>query len=355
MLALLAVLLLGLQLVAKAQATGLAVPTRPPGYSYEEHDCYDGPPDKCAHPLKGDRACRGKVATSSAAWRDITCDYLLYDGKARKATKNWIVIHAGGPDTYTENLGDYFSARLGSNLWGLRPCSGFSGSACEWYHNGSLNDALHVSWLMANKDGSFVTFPPVPGVSGWPSTGVINELGLNPPALVDAYHTPGAKLLFLHEYGTMNSYAWQYVAGYNKDTQPIFICVGMVDPLMNVKFAKVKQLLESGFESALPYRVEVINTVTGLGNDTVSFGPAVVDVPCTGILREYSAMNRRPAGQRGNVNWAWEQPDTIINVLLDAINAEQTTGRKSSLVKKYEKAMQVVWCGTEKCVRNIKV
>lgn len=216
-------------------------------------------------------------------------------------------------------------------------------------HNGSLNDALHVSWLMANTDGSYVTFPAVPGVPGWPSTGVINELGLNPPELVDIYHTPGAKLLFLHEYGTIDDYPWQYVDGYNNSTKPVYICVGMVDALMDAKFAKVQRLLETGFEAALPYRVDVINTVT-LGDDTVNLGPANASIPCTGILREFSAMNRRPAGERGNVVWGWEMPDTIIDALLISIHGQETTGKKDRTLKNFRKAMQVVWCDTKACV-----
>ena len=88
----------------------------------------------------------------------------------------------------------------------------------------------------------------------------------------------------------------------------------------------------------------------GLPSD---FGPANASIPCSGILREYSAINRKPESERGDTNWAWEMPDTIISSVLDSIHEAEMTGKKGASLEAYEKAMRVVWCDTKECVDKL--
>ena len=68
-------------------------------------------------------------------------------------SNKWVVVHAGQCDLYTELIGDYFAreAQGGKNrdynYFGLRPCGGLVESACLYAQNGSLCDAIHISWI----------------------------------------------------------------------------------------------------------------------------------------------------------------------------------------------------------------
>jgi hypothetical protein len=111
-------------------------------------DCYTGSPPQCNNSLAEDPTCRGLEVTSMDGWKRMDCDYVLYNvpSSTRPSTKKWIVIHAGGCDTYTEDLGDYFAPDLGLNLFGIRPCGGFEDSLCAATHGYDECAALHISW-----------------------------------------------------------------------------------------------------------------------------------------------------------------------------------------------------------------
>lgn len=78
----------------------------------------------------------------------MDCDYALYNVPATGPDADkWLVIHAGGCDTYTENLGDFFALDMDLSLFGIRPCGGFEDSLCASRHNYDSCDAFHISWL----------------------------------------------------------------------------------------------------------------------------------------------------------------------------------------------------------------
>jgi hypothetical protein len=128
--------------------------------------------------------------------------------------------------------------------------------------------------------------------------------GLNPPALVKIYHTPGANLLFLHEYGDTNtSYNWFSANGCNAASKPLYICVAALDPNYSSKFSAIKRVLEKGFNNTpgFPCKLQVV--------DAKPYGgPADPAVPCTGILREYHDPALVGGDTSGAPNWAWEMP-----------------------------------------------
>jgi hypothetical protein len=120
------------------------------------HDCYDGPPEFCNNSLASDTSCRGLEVTSSDGWKRMDCDYAVYNIPApSRVTDKWLVIHAGGCDTYTEDLGDFFAPDMDLNIFGIRPCGGFEESLCAAVHNYDICEALHISWYFPALDPTF--------------------------------------------------------------------------------------------------------------------------------------------------------------------------------------------------------
>lgn len=112
-------------------------------------DCYVGSAPFCNNSLASDTACRGLEVTTADGWKRMDCDYVLYNIPATgRNTSKWLVIHAGGCDTFTAELGDFFAPDLALNIWGLRTCGGFRDSLCASRHNYDSCDALHISWFM---------------------------------------------------------------------------------------------------------------------------------------------------------------------------------------------------------------
>lgn len=112
-----------------------------------DRDCYVGSPPQCNNSLASDPNCRGLEVTTVNGWKRMDCDYVLYNIPATaRNTKKWLVIHAGGCDTYTEDLGDFFAPDMELNIFGLRPCGGFADSLCAASHDYDICNALHLSW-----------------------------------------------------------------------------------------------------------------------------------------------------------------------------------------------------------------
>lgn len=110
-------------------------------------DCYIGEPPFCNNSLASDPKCRGFEVTTADGWKRMDCDYVLYNiPSPTRTTNKWIVIHAGGCDTYTEYLGDFFAPDMRLNLYGLRPCGGFDDSECYAASGYDICTALHISW-----------------------------------------------------------------------------------------------------------------------------------------------------------------------------------------------------------------
>ncbi|KAJ5726213.1 uncharacterized protein N7483_007570 [Penicillium malachiteum] len=128
-------------------------------------------------------------------------------------------------------------------------------------------------------------------------------LGFNPPALVDIFHTPGANLLLLHEYGDTNaSYDSFSAAGCNA-SKPLYMCVAAIDPSYTNKFAAIKQVLEGGISNTpgFPCKLQVVDSMPYAQNEDTA-------IPCTGILREYNDPAKLGGDPSGAPNRAWEMP-----------------------------------------------
>jgi hypothetical protein len=263
-------------------------------------DCFEGGPPMCNNSIAGDPTCRGLRVTTADAWKRMDCDYVVYNIPAANHTNKWIVIHAGGCDTYTEDLGDFFAPDLQLNIFGLRPCGGFANSLCAAAHGYDICAALHTSWAMPAINPTYMPY----------------GFGFNPPDLVDIYHTPGVTMLFLHEYGDTNSsYIWYPADGCN-DTKPVYICVGGIDPYYRNKFNAIKAILENdlGNTIQMPCKLEVIDS-----NPYAQIQNA--SIPCTGILREYNNPSV-VGGVPGAPNWAWEMPLFVTRAIMLATQVE---------------------------------
>jgi hypothetical protein len=114
-----------------------------------ERDCYTGSPPLCNNSLASDPTCRGLEVTTADGWKRMDCDYILYNiPSTARSTRKWLVIHAGGCDTFTGDLGDFFAPDLELNIFGLRPCGGFQDSLCASRHDYDSCTAFHISWYM---------------------------------------------------------------------------------------------------------------------------------------------------------------------------------------------------------------
>lgn len=170
-------------------------------------------------------------------------------------------------------------------------------------------------------------------------TGYRYGLGLNPPALVNIYHTPGTTMLFLHEYGKTNaSYNWYPASGCNNADKPIYMCVAGLDPSYSSKFSAIKSILEQVSNTdEFPCKVEVIDAVPYAQDQDPM-------IPCTGILREYNDPGRTDMRHGGNSegapNWAWEMPDFMNRAVMLATE----TDPGGTLVKAFEEAIDVALC-----------
>ena len=112
-------------------------------------DCFTGSPPLCNNSLTSDSTCRGLDVTTLDGWKRMDCDYAVYNvPSVSQSTQKWLVIHAGGCDTFTGGLGDFFAPNLGLNIFGLRPCGGFQDSLCANLHDYDPCKAFHVSWYM---------------------------------------------------------------------------------------------------------------------------------------------------------------------------------------------------------------
>lgn len=110
-------------------------------------DCYIGSPPQCNNSLASDPSCRGLEVTTLDGWKRMDCDYVLYNvPTTARETKKWLIIHAGGCDDYTENIGDFYAPDMELNIYGLRPCGGFEDSLCASQHGYDECTALHISW-----------------------------------------------------------------------------------------------------------------------------------------------------------------------------------------------------------------
>ncbi|KAK9819689.1 hypothetical protein WJX72_001169 [[Myrmecia] bisecta] len=223
----------------------------------------------------------------------MDCDYVIYDVKAEAPSNKYIVIHAGGCDTYTEVIGDWAYNATGYNLFGLRPCVGIDTQTCTL--NRSVCVTIHVSWTMPSQ----------------------------PPQL-----DPASKLLFLHEFDGLPTYPW---AGPCNETTPAYICVYSDDEedVFDRKFygalgsSGVKELLEQLANSEyIPCAVEVIDArnsslTPGLDNGP-SWGKAYATnrsphLPCSGLYPQIVTQG-----------WAWEMQGSI------------TAGMKLTILKQQE-------------------
>lgn len=252
-------------------------------------DCYIGDPPFCNNSLTADSTCRGLEVDTLDGWKRMDCDYVIYNVPTTKRNTNkWLVIHAGGCDTYTENLGDFFSTDMWLNVFGLRPCGGFIDSACAAKHNYDICEATHISWY-------FPALHPTIAPYGY---------GFNPPDLVDIYHTPDTNMLFVHEYGNTNSsYNWFSADGCYPNSKPFYMCVAAIDPDYSSKFTAIKSILEQEFSNTpwFPCNLEVIDALPYSEDQNP-------EIPCTGILREYNDPARAGGDISGAPNWAWEMP-----------------------------------------------
>lgn len=89
-------------------------------------DCYTGSSPLCNNSLASDTACRGLQVTTADGWKQMNCDYVIYNiPTTTRITEKWLVIHSGGCDTFTGELGDFFAPDLELNIFGLRPCGDF--------------------------------------------------------------------------------------------------------------------------------------------------------------------------------------------------------------------------------------
>ena len=103
--------------------------------------------------------------------------------------------------------------------------------------------------------------------------------GLNPPALVNIYHTHNTTMLFLHEYGDTDEYNW-FAANGCTTQKPLHMCIAAIDPDYRHKFQAIKVILEQAFSytSWFPCKLEVIDSM-------LIEADATPDIPCSGILR----------------------------------------------------------------------
>lgn len=110
-------------------------------------DCYTGSSPLCNNSLASDTACRGLQVTTADGWKQMNCDYVIYNiPTTTRITEKWLVIHSGGCDTFTGELGDFFAPDLELNIFGLRPCGGFQDSLCASLHDYDPCNAFHISW-----------------------------------------------------------------------------------------------------------------------------------------------------------------------------------------------------------------
>jgi hypothetical protein len=165
-------------------------------------------------------------------------------------------------------------------------------------------------------------------------------LGLNPPALVDIYHTPDTTMLFLHEYGKTNaSYNWYPSSGCNNADKPIYMCVAGIDPSYSSKFSAIKSILEPVSNTDdFPCKLEVIDAVPYAQDQDPN-------IPCTGLLREYNDPERTDMRHGGDYssgapNWAWEMPDFMTRAVMLATETDPS----GVLVSAFEEAIDVALC-----------
>lgn len=175
----------------------------------------------------------------------------------------------------------------------------------------------------------------------WLSTNKLNQLGryglgFNPPALVDIFHTPGANLLFLHEYGDTNaSYDWFSADGCNASSKPLYICLAAIDPYYANKFSAIKTTLEGEFSNTagFPCKLEVIDsTLYSQSQDPT--------IPCTGILREYNNPAKVGGDISGAPNWAWEMPAFMTRAVQLATQVEP----HGVIVNAFRRAISIALC-----------
>ncbi|KAI5461830.1 hypothetical protein BGZ63DRAFT_444589 [Mariannaea sp. PMI_226] len=284
-------------------------------------DCYVGSPPQCNNSLASDPTCRGLEVTTADGWKRMDCDYVVYNiPTTRRNTKKWLVIHAGGCDTYTEDLGDFFAPDMGLNIFGLRPCGGFADSLCASQHDYDICTMIHIPWLLPALHPTNTPY----------------GLGLNPPALVDIFHTPGSNLLFLHEYGDTNSsYNWFSADGCDATSKPLYICLAAIDPDYTNKFSAIKRTLENGISNTpgFPCRLEVVDSMPYAGNQD----PAI---PCTGILREYNDPAKVGGDPSGAPNWAWEMPEFMTRAIQLATQVEP----EGVIVNAFRTAINIALC-----------
>lgn len=301
--------------------------------SFPLRDCYVGEAPFCNNSIASDPDCRGIEVTTADGWKRMDCDYAVYNiPTTQRETNKWLVIHAGMCDSYTEDLGDFFSVDMGLNIFGLRPCGGFVNSLCASVHGFDSCVALHSSWL----------FPALQDVIK------PHGLGFNPPALVDIYHTPDTNMLFLHEYGDTNNYKWFPADGCNATSAPIHMCVGGIDPNYGSKFTVIKSLLEGEFSNTpwFPCKLEVIDSTPYAQDQDAA-------IPCTGILREYNNPAIVGGDLSGAPNWAWEMTPFQTRAIQLATEVEP----QSPFVNAFREAINIALCksfeaGQSECFDN---
>ncbi|KYK58749.1 hypothetical protein DCS_05767 [Drechmeria coniospora] len=288
-----------------------------------DRDCFVGSPPLCNNSLASDTACRGLEVTTIDGWKRMDCDYVVYNVPTEaRDTKKWIVIHSGGCDTNTGEIGDFFAVSLGLNLFGLRPCGGFADSLCASRHDYSQCNAFHISWYMPQLHPTYAPY----------------GIGFNPPALVDIFHTPDTHMIFLHEYGSTNeTYNWFPANGCNATSAPLYMCLAGIDPDYDSKFAAIKRTLETAFSLApgFPCKLEVINTMP-------YSQPQDASVPCTGILREYNDPAKVGGDAKAASNWAWEMP----GFMTQAIQLATEVDPNGPLVAAFGRAINIALCQT---------
>eukprot|EP00457_Paulinella_chromatophora_P008259 gb/GEZN01008290.1/.p1 GENE.gb/GEZN01008290.1/~~gb/GEZN01008290.1/.p1 ORF type:complete len:353 (+),score=39.84 gb/GEZN01008290.1/:170-1228(+) len=283
------------------------------------HDCYVNDPlmsAPCSNPLLEDKKCVVIHSKNPSDWDRMDCDIVVFNVPARRPTSKWLVIHAGGCDTDTEHIGDYFAAEKTWNYFGLRPCAGLVQSKCIAEYQFDVCLTLHMSWVASPEFESFVGFQ-----------------GFNPPELMQPYRSdPQARFVFLHEYGDGLSYSAWMTFGCDDD-EPTYVCINGDDPNYDKKWEKMYPLLTRSLNNLpnFPCRVVVVDARNSTAVPGYAKEPPnnrLPGKPCSGMYPP-----------KGNVGWAWEMSGKVTAALASAIRLD--TGSELKALADFRDAIDI--------------